>query len=65
MDIWNTVTSFLPLVIDSVASPALTVVGGFALVASVFTKPESQYGEKIHWLINLLGANVNKAKNKD
>lgn len=64
MDIWNTILGFLPFIIDLV-SPVATVVGGAAVIASTFAKPESQWGRKIHTLINLLGANFGKASNKD
>ena len=62
MDIFQTLLSFLPLLAD-MATPVTSVIGGAAVVASVFVKPKSQYGRKLHTIINILGANFGKAKN--
>lgn len=44
---------------------ALTIIGGSAVIASAVAKPKSQYAEKAHKLINLLGFNFGKASNKE
>lgn len=62
MDIFQTIMSILPLLGD-VLGPVTNVVGGAALVATSFAKPKSQYARKLHTIINVLGANLGKAKN--
>ena len=64
MDIFGTLMSFLPLLADMFA-PVTSVIGGAAVVASVFVRPKSQYARKLHTIVNILGANFGKAKNLD
>ena len=53
-------TTVLPLLPEAV----LSTVGGFALIATRFAKPQSQWGRFIYAAVNILGANFGKAKNK-
>lgn len=43
----------------------LTVIGGSAVIASAVSQPNSQYARKAHKIINVLGFNFGKAKNKE
>lgn len=61
MDIMNTALAVLPVLPDV----ATNVVGGAAILASVFAKPNSQWSRKLHKIINVIGFNFGAAKNKE
>lgn len=65
---WETFVGILPAVMAYVPTGILdiatNVVGVSAIAASVFAKPNSQYARKAYALINILGFNFGKAKNK-
>jgi len=65
---WDTIMGLLPAIMAYVPvdyiSTGTSVIGGAAIIASGFAKPDSQYARKIHAVINLFGFNFGKAKNK-
>lgn len=65
VDMALTAINFLPV---EMGQTVLSVIGGFALVATGVAKPDSRYSKRAYFIykaINLLGANVGKAKNRD
>lgn len=66
---WETITGLLPAVMAyvpiNVLDPITNAVGVAAIAASLFAEPQSQWGRKARSLINLLGFNFGKAKNRD
>ena len=68
MDLWETIISLLPMLIGYIPVNTLdvitNVVGGSAIIASVFVKTDNRILTRVHKAVNIMGFNFGNAKNK-